>query len=385
MKSFLHLFKDIFYIFKGKYFKDTDEYKFAFLVHARGYKDIYRKYPFLNFVPKAILLFIMKHLWPISLSKITGLKDIKTGEDVKGYVLGITMTADQMMKDRNLALKKIRSALYLAKGRGVNIVGLGGLTASLSAGGEKLTDIDINITTGHGYTAFNVCQNLFKLTDLLNLSKDKTKVAIVGAAGSVGSTSAMIIARAGYNHIRLIDLRRKTALFEDLEKDLIHLNPNIKIESSDIVADISDSDFVITATNAPEALITTSLVRDGMVIIDDAQPSDIHPDVLKLENVLVIEAGVVHTPNIHSNFNYGLKSRTDNFCCMAELLILASYKWDGHYIIKKATLDHVDHISKMGEKLEFKVGEFQNFLESIKPEKIEHIKSIIEHKYGTKS
>lgn len=381
MKNFVNIFKDLFYILRGRFsgYKTAD-YRYAFLVHSRNHKDLYRKYPAFKVLPKSVLLFIAKHLWPISLSRVTGLKNHLTGEEVKGYVLGITMTADQMMSDREYALKKIRQAVYLAKGKGANIIGLGGLSSSLSAGGEKLLDIDINITTGHGYTAYNVCQNLFKLTDQFGLSKEKVKVAVVGAAGSVGSTTSLLIARAGYKNIKLIDLRRKWAVFDELLDQIKKINPNANIDSSDSVSSIVDCDFVITATNAPEALITVDLVRDGMVIIDDAQPSDIAPDVLKLENVLVLEAGVVHTPGVFSNFNYGLKHRTDNFCCMAELLVLASFAWDGHYVIKRATLDHVDKISQMGEKLGFRLAEFQNFLESIPTSKIENVKNIMINK-----
>lgn len=380
MKHFLYLIKDLLFILKGKFISSkAKDYKFAFLVHARDYKDIYRKYKFFKFLPKSWTLFLMKNFWPISVSRVTGLKDIN-GSTVEGFVIGITMTAKQMMSDRPSALRKIRQAVYLAKGRGAKIVGLGGLTSSLSWGGKKLTDIDINITTGHGYTAYNVCENLFSLSDIFGIPKEKTRVAIVGAAGSVGSTCALILARAGFNLV-LIDLKRKTDVFDRLVLEIKNMNTDISVETSENVVNIRGCQYIITATNAPEALITKDIVEDGMVIIDDAQPSDIERDVLKLENVLVIEAGVVHTPGINSNFDYGLKEKTDNFCCMAELLILASHLWDKHYIIDRATIEHVDQISLMGKKLGFKLAKFQNFLESISPEKIEHMKKVINNRH----
>ncbi len=372
----MNIFFDLFYILKGKFSKKkSHEYKFAFLVHSRGYKDIYRKYPKLKLIPKTIVIFIMNHLWPITLSKVTGIYSIKTKEHVKGYVLGIPMTSQEMMSNRDSSLTKIRQALYLARGKGVTIVGLGGLTSSLSAGGKSLLDIDMHVTTGHAYTAYNVTQNLFKLVEIFEMSKEQVRVAVVGAAGSVGSLSVLLIARAGFGSITLIDLKRKD--LSELETRVRNMRPDMTVFISHEVKDIKSCNFVITATNTPDALITKELVEDGMVIIDDAQPSDIHPDVLKLENVLVIEAGVVDTPGVKSNFNYGLKSKTDNFCCMTELLILASHGWDKHYIIERATLEHVDEISKMGDDLGFKIASFQNFLESISQQKIEHVKSII--------
>lgn len=379
----LHIFQDLFYQIKGRFVKNNKKnYKFAFLVHSRNYKDIYRKFPSIRWVPKSITLFFMKHLWPISLSKVTGVSSSKDGKSIEGYVLGITMTADQMLNNRSYALKKIRNSLFLAKGKGVSIIGLGGLTSSLSKGGLDLLDININITTGHAYTAYNVCQNLFKMTEIIEIPKNKLKVAVVGAAGSVGSMSSLLISREGYRSLTLIDLKRKHSSFDKLVDEIKDLNSNIEINISDNIKDIKGCDFVITATNTAEALVTTDLVESGMILIDDAQPSDIHPDVLKMEDVLVLEAGVVNTPNINSNFNYGLKNRNDNFCCMAELLILASFEWDKHYVINRATLDHIDEISKMGKDLNFEVASFQNFMESITHDKIELVKNIILKKHG---
>ena len=378
----MNLFSDFYYKLKGKYGKNNSaEYKFGFLVHARSYKDIYRKYTFARVLPKSVVLFCMKHLWPITLSRVTGVASVHDRKEIPGYVIGITMTAEQMMNNRALALQKIREALFLAKGRGVKIIGLGGLTASLSGGGKELLDIPIHITTGHAYTAFNITQNLFKVTEMFDIPKASLKVAVVGAAGSVGSICALMIARADYPIIYLIDLKRKHDAVYELEKEISKLNPKVKVIISDDIKNILECDYVITATNTPEALVTPDLVKDGMVIIDDAQPSDIHPDVLKMPNVLVLEAGVVHTPGIYSHFNYGLKSKTDNFCCMAELLVLAANEWQEHYVIHRATLAHVDEISAMGEKLGFTVAAFQNFLESVKTDKINHVKSLAHNRH----
>ncbi|MBA3733280.1 hypothetical protein H0W91_02795 [Patescibacteria group bacterium] len=375
---------DLWYIFKGKYIKTGKEkkYKFAFIVHSRNYLDIYRKFPLARKLPKDIVLFFMKHLWPITLSKVTGVISSETKKEVPGFVLGITMPADLMLLDRPYALKKIRQALYLAKGQGVTIIGLGGLTSSLSKGGLDLLDIPINITTGHAYTAYNIVQNLLKLTNIFEVPKESISVTVVGAAGSIGSMSSMLIARESYHSLTLIDTKRKQDKVKELSEEIKKINSKIVIKISDKISDILDCDFVITATNTAEALVTPDHVSDGMVIIDDAQPSDIHPDVLKMENVLVIEAGVVHTPNINSNFNYGLKSRTDNFCCMAELLVLASYGWNEHYVINKATLENIDHISEMGKALDFRVASFQNFQESITNDKIEKVKKVFCNKHG---
>ena len=69
--------------------------------------------------------------------------------------------------------------------------------------------VKCNITTGHAYTAHNVTSNIFKLAELFNVDKKRAVIAVVGAAGSVGSTSAQLIARAQFANLLLIDIERK--------------------------------------------------------------------------------------------------------------------------------------------------------------------------------
>ncbi|HEY0221079.1 MAG TPA: hypothetical protein VGC58_02540, partial [Candidatus Paceibacterota bacterium] len=178
----MHIFSDLYYILKGRFFKfESKEYSLGFIGHARWHKDRYRKYAFFKFFPKSLVIFFMNNFWPITLSKVTGVYSLKDKKEVHGYVLGITATSDYLVKNRKQALRKIRNTLYLARGKGAKIVGLGGLTSSLSGGGTMLLDIDINITTGHAYTAYNVTQNFFKLVEIRKLSKEQIKIAVVGA------------------------------------------------------------------------------------------------------------------------------------------------------------------------------------------------------------
>lgn len=364
------------FVFKNKKLSDT--HTFAFLVHSRSVVDFHRKYPITKKIPRALLEWILFHMWPITVSEVTGLISQKNGKEVRGYVIGIPMTARQMMEHREKALKKIRRSVILSRNKGLGLIGLGGLTSSLSKGGLDIMNVakDISITTGHAYTAVNVTNNVFKLADMFKIPKTSL-IAIVGASGSIGSTSAKILAQEGHTNIILIDLPRKASYFEELIKELKDLNPNINISTSHSIKDIKEASIVVTATNAPEALVTVDDVRPGMIIIDDAQPSDIHPDVLNLEDVLVVEAGVVHTKGVFSHFNFNLKNRDDNFCCMAELLILAANEHTGHYVINRATLEKVKEIKALGDSMGFKVADFQNYKEKISEKKLEKIYSIL--------
>ncbi len=358
---------------------DKSEYRFAFLVHPRDIRDVYRKYHFLKLFPESILLFLLRFYWPVILSQVTGLLSQKTKKELQGFILTIPLTARQMMENRSLALKKIKQSVMLAKKLGAKIIGLGGLTSSLSRGGFDLLEkkLGIAITTGHAYTAYNVTQTLLKLVKNLGMNKKDIMLAFVGAAGSVGSMSATLLARAGFSKFLLVDVEHKKHLLATLTKEIQQFNPAAEISFSHQIASIRDADFIISTTNAPEAVIQLRDLKRGAVVVDDAQPSDVSPEVLKSPEVLVVEAGIVHTPHITSHFDFNLKDKFDNFCCLAEVLVLAAHEWREHYVIQRPTLKLVDHIAAWGKEMGFRVAEFQNFNESIPKRRLAEIKRII--------
>jgi predicted amino acid dehydrogenase len=358
----------------------STRYEFAFIVHPRSRHDVTRKYPFFRYVPDGFANLVTKYFWPVTLSRITGLKSQINGKEINGHLITVLITARQMVEDRPLALKRIIQACALARKKGAKIVGLGGLTSSFSRGGlDLINKVGINITTGHAYASYNVTQNVFALVRYMNLDKKKSWIAIVGAAGSMGATTAKLLAREGFVKLLLIDLERKHHHFPELIEEIKKLNLQATVEMSHQICDIKKCDIIVAATNAPEALIRSADLKSGAIVVDDAQPSDVDPDVLERKDVLVIEAGVTHTPNLNNNFNFGLKNRQDNFCCLAEVFILAANEWDKHYVINRATLELVDEIANLGKKLNFTIGSFQNFKESISDEKLSYVKSIINH------
>ena len=353
------------------------KYDFAFLVHSRDLTDIHWKFPFTRRLSDKLVLWLAKHYWPVVVAEITGLKSLIDGRLITGVTIGFPMTAHQMMEERTLVLKKIIQSANLAYRLGAKIIGLGGLTSSLSKGGlDLLGRVDIGITTGHAYTAHTVAQNVFRAASEFGLSKEGL-IAIGGAAGSIGSTTAQILAREGYNNLILIDLPRKVYFFDELKKKMSTLNSRVKVETSSHLSDVSRADLIVTATNAPEAVIRADYLKPGVIIVDDAQPSDISPEVLNLDEAVVIGAGAVNTPGIHNNFNFGFKNRFDNFCCLCEVMILAANGWDDHYVINRADLKQVNHIVELGEKLGFRLSQMQNYKEVIPKSKIDYVRELI--------
>lgn len=382
IKFFYRPFRDLFLQLFPVYLH-KEEYRYGFLIHPRDERDVITKYPFLSIAPYWLIRFFTRWYWPVVVTKVTGLTSIKSKQKLDGYILTIPLTTKQILKNRPLAVKRIRQSITLAKRMGIKIIGLGALTASVTRGGEDLLDIPgIWITTGHAYTGYNVTQNLFTLEDVFTIDKEKELIAIVGAAGSIGSISAEIIARRGYKNILLIDVPRKKDRVEETQQNIKKLFPDVHTQIAYDVSAIREADFIIAATNTPEALITANMLKPGAVVIDDAQPSDVAHDVLERPDVMAVEAGVVSTPGISSNFNLGLKDKFDNFCCMAEVLVLAANEWKSNFVIKKTTVEFVDQIVDWSNALNFKLGAFQNRKELIQQEKIDAVARARKRRYN---
>ena len=161
---------------------------FAFLVHPRNTADIYRKYPFFKYFPDRFTDWVFRHLWPVVLSEVEGVISIKSGKNIRGFILTVPLTAKQMLEDRAFAVKRIIDTIKLAEKLGVKIVGLGALISSLTKGGlDLIGKVKPNITTGHALTVHTVTSNLFRFVELFKIDKNKVLVAIVGATGSIGS------------------------------------------------------------------------------------------------------------------------------------------------------------------------------------------------------
>ena len=89
---------------------------------------------------------------------------------------------------------KINSAVDRAVALGADIVGLGALTSPVTGGGRSLSSrTDIGVTNGNAFTAAVVHQQIRDRLPQLPGSR----VAVVGASGSVGTAVTKLLIRDG--------------------------------------------------------------------------------------------------------------------------------------------------------------------------------------------
>lgn len=349
---------------------------FAFIVQPRDFGDVYRTTSFFNLLPKTMVEWILTWLWPVTIAEISGLKN-KNGEEVTGWIIACPLTARQMMENRETASRRVFQAALLAERRGAKNIGLGGLTGSVTRGGLDLVGkIKAGITTGRAYTAFNVSEYLFDVLREYSYDTGEVKVAIVGAAGGVGSSSAILLASRGIKHLILIDLDRKFHLLDPVIKELARF-PDVNVETSSQIRDVRSADIIVTATNAPEAIIRSDDLRPGAIVIDDAQPSDIAPEVFKeRQDVIIIEAGVIETHGINYNFNFHLAARDHTYACLAEVMALSYLGWEDHYSIGRVEISKIYQIAEVSKELGFRLAPWQNFSKFIEEDQKKRVGEI---------
>ena len=376
------LFSALWDLFVLKFPHVKKDNSFAFLVHPRDITDIYRPFPFFKYLPDALVFHLVKFLPPITLSSITGLVSVKTGEPIKGYLLSIVLTPQHMENKLQFVLKRTRQMALLAKKKGVRIIGLGALLPSITrhghtfryeVGGAKEPPY---ITTGHAYTAYTIIEYLKELISKRNSDWDNVTVAIVGAAGSTGSLCAKIIASSDLKiSLILLDLEIKKKSLQKNHDILTQTqnNDHIKFSISTDLMDLRNVDYVITVTNASSAIIEPKHIRSGTVIIDDSQPRNTTPELIR-HGVWIIDV-LAKVPGLNCNFDFGFLNKDSSlvFTCLAETAILASVEREGDFSIGYVNIELIDELEHLVKRTFIEKASFHSFTKALTVEEVEKL------------
>ena len=93
---------------------------------------------------------------------------------------------------------KVQDAVTVARELGddnipVSIVGLGGFTSIITQNAQSINDYEVPVTTGNAYTTGLAIQGILYAAEKRNLDIEQAKLAIVGAAGNIGSVLGQIL------------------------------------------------------------------------------------------------------------------------------------------------------------------------------------------------
>lgn len=326
------------------------------------YEDIEKKNPVARYIPRKILDIYLKLHWPIIGSIVKFRRE--TYSDYYGYIIICPLTPKQMIKNPDLAIKKIyRSAKYADK-LGSKIIGLGAFTSILTHDGKDLAGkISSYITTGNTYAAVLALQTMYKIAKIANICIKNITVGVIGAAGSVGSGCAKFLARR-VGKLILVDINYQ--LLKELFKNV---SSNVFLTND--ITQIKDAQIIFTVTNTPGAILLPKHVSKGTVVIDAAQPKNVSQEITKYRNdILVIESGIAEVEGLDYDMDLGLY-KNETFACLAELLILACLGAKKNYL-GKVDVSDIEKIWEYADNLCFRPAKFRNRRGFISDDQIEH-------------
>jgi predicted amino acid dehydrogenase len=303
---------------------------------ARLSEDLARVWSPLGRVPDPVYDTALRRL-PLRPISMAG---IHIGGNHVGHVVLVPFGARHLLTSPGEGRARVHRAVDKARALGCDVVGLGALTATVTAGGVSLRGRDnIGVTNGNAFTAAIVDDQARMLLEHVG-RLGSAHVAIVGATGSVGSAVTRLLARDRAVG-RLTVVARSVGRLEALATEV---GPQVPTTAATSIDAVADADLVILLTASADALLQPQHLHDGAVVLDATQPRNTSPHLLTARpDVLVIDGGVVEIPTLRLvGGNIGLPDGRA-YACFAETALLALSGHRGHFSIGVPTLELVDH------------------------------------------
>lgn len=381
--------------------KNNDEQaKFAFLIHPRTdvRGDLAKAvHPLCRYIPlpDKWIEGLIKFFPPIASGKIM-LNDVHYG-----YIIFVPLSARLMLEKRRAksTRKKILAAVKKAREKGCQLVGLGALTAPLTGGGLLLKNkVDgVSITNGNALTAGVTVKAVERLLGLFPYQRDKVKIAVVGATGSVGAGVSKFLAKQGFDLLLIgnpdsvpegasLDFQNNPGLkqlydsllplYNSLAADNHHLSASLKME------DLQDSDIVLVTTSAAKTLIKRKHLKKGAIVYDDTQPRNTDPQLQYVDDVLILDGGWLMAPGLDITVNIDLPAE-HAYACLVETFLLLLNDRLADYCVGKVKYEQVVEMLELFEKSNFKLARFRSFGKYVARDKWDYLKLLIAQNNGT--
>lgn len=286
-------------------------------------------------------------------------------DEAAGHLITLPFTPVQMLTmPRSRIQAKLEAAVDKARDLGAKVVGLGALTASVSAGGKTLAKRDdIGITNGNAFTAAMTLAGVERL--LPHLPSDPL-IAVVGATGSVGSCLTRLFARRHSGRLLLVarNRGRLDALAAETRGD------DVLVTVSTEMNDVRQADLVVLLTSSSDSILKSEHLKYGAVVLDDTVPRNTDASLLTARpDVLIVDGALVDVGGVEIRGAIGLPPHLA-YACLAETMLLALDNHDGHFAIGAAAVDQAERMVTLADRwqeLGFTLAPFRSFGRPVEP------------------
>jgi predicted amino acid dehydrogenase len=330
-------------------------------------------------------------VYPV-LYELEGLRCREDGTPIPGWLSFVFVKPGKMREQVSFVREKTKEGVLAVEKVNGRLVGLGGLLASLTDGAKYLEgNVSASVTTGHSYTIANIWNIVREAAQAAGLRLEEAVVAVVGAAGSVGSGLAQICMSERVKQLILIDPRSLDETLRNVKRSTVPVTVGV------LENDLGKAHIVLVATSSGKVIFDPHAFRKGAMVFDDSQPKNIAEDFMAVrDDILVFEAGAVKLPagsnyRIHRAFGPKLKrfhwnhinlpmaGATEVPSCLAEVMIWSLLREQRrNYSVGKAAPELAVYLEAKGAKLGFRPGCLQSFGRKIIPERFETLRQVYE-------
>ncbi|MFC1632403.1 hypothetical protein ACFL2I_07595 [Candidatus Omnitrophota bacterium] len=373
---------------------------YGYIVHYGYPEDLYREHDFLQKLPRARAQQWRAGSFPIVnemvFNNFPG-SGLKSKTKVQGWVIFIANYTKELLEDSSLRKNKILQAARLAEKLGAKIVGMGGLVASFAQGGQWLSRQlkDVGFSTGHAYTIGNILEMIDNTVEKVGLEINEATIAVLGAAGSIGSGCVKLLAPRKPKSVILIDLNSFNAQqnLELLNRTIKQKSPDTRVKFSAKLSDMRTADIVIVATNSPTSLIAAEHLKPGAILIDDSFPKNASQELLsQRDDIILLEGGIMQLPKgLDIFFARNMPDLMDapltrvisckqTYGCFAEILVLALFGHRGNYGLGYSDPELAEKIISRSREAGFSLAPAQCFDRAVEEKRFRRISRIVKQR-----
>lgn len=254
-------------------------------------------------------------------------------------------------------LEQIEAAVDLAKEWGATLVGFAGYTSIVTNNCQHLVENQVGLTSGNSLTAAAAVTSLRRSAAESAIELANAHLGIVGGVGNIGRVLAEILV----DEVQALTLfgrppaeRRLARVAEQLSDNEASTDVNISTNLNDL----QQCNLIISATNAPEPIITAQhLNHQPTVLCDVAVPGDAALTLSQERpNVQVIKGGVMQLPQQQDLTIRGMAlAQGEAYACLAEVILLGLAGIREHFSYGPLQANRVRQIGALAEQYGFGV------------------------------
>ncbi len=296
----------------------------------------------------------------------------QTGESCIGSYWIISLSPQMIFQDQNLALEMTVNACQMAQERGAEMIGLAFMLGKIGHRGRDVRErVNIPITNGDCYLAFNSLQVLMKLLDFFEWDPKGEKVAVYGFPSTIGTVLPECLLSLG---ISVILIAKQTRHIQKLI-DEISAKYHAPLELAPTIQEAQRDSRIIFTVGSEQQVVDADKLIKPTVIIDVSIPRNGNA-LIGCNKALVVDAGIVSLTG--SSLNVSGFYPNQALPCLTEAIILSlEGRKEDYSLGRNLTSGKVEEIGTLAQKYGFVVDNLYSFGKSMDMEYLSHFKDVL--------